>query len=67
MSRGVSVEMIFNEETAQMDCKWMPAPPYSLKKIEKIRQEYEPWRNEIVMEWAQRNKKEVMLVTRMPD
>jgi hypothetical protein len=63
MSCGVSVEMIFNEETAQMDCKWTPAPPYTLKMIEKIREEYEPWRNEIVMEWAQRNKKKVMLLS----
>jgi DNA gyrase inhibitor GyrI len=67
MTCGVTVEMTFNEETAQMDCKWTPAPPYSLKKIEKIRKEYEPWRNEIVTAWAQRNKKKVMIVTRAPD
>jgi hypothetical protein len=66
MSCGVTVEMTFNEETARMDCKWTPEPPYPLKKIEKIRKEYEPWRNAILTAWAQRNKKKVMLVTPAP-
>jgi DNA gyrase inhibitor GyrI len=63
MSCGVTVEMTFNEQTAQIDCEWTPAPPYSLKKIERIREEYEPWRNGIMTAWAQRNKKNVMLLS----
>ncbi len=63
MSCGVTVEMTFNEETAQIDCEWTPPPPYSLRKIEKIRQEYEPWRDDIVTSWAHRNKKNVMLLS----
>lgn len=63
MSCGVTVEMTFNEETAQMHCYWLPPPPYSRRKIDKIRKEYEPWRNQIVTAWAQRNKKNVMLVS----
>jgi DNA gyrase inhibitor GyrI len=63
MSCGVTVEMTFNEQTAQMHYEWTPAPPYSLKKIKKIREEYEPWRNGIMAAWAQRNKKNVMLLS----
>jgi hypothetical protein len=63
MSCGVTVEMTFDEETAQMDCEWTPPPPYSLKTMKKIREEYEPWRNGIVKSWAQRNNKNVMLLS----
>ena len=63
MSCGVTVEMTFNEETAELNCEWSPPPPYSLKTIKKIREEYEPWRNGIMTAWAQRNKKNVMLLS----
>lgn len=63
MSCGVTVEMTFNEETAQMDCEWTPTPPYSRRKIEKIREEYEAWRNDIVTAWARRNRRNVMFLS----
>lgn len=63
MSCGVTVEMDFNEETADFKCAWTPDPPYSPAMIEKIREEYEPWRDEILLVWANRTGKKILCVT----
>lgn len=63
MSCGVTAEMDFNEETAQMNCQWTPAPPYSPATIEKVRAEYEPWRNEILEAWSKRTGKKTLCIT----
>jgi ABC-type cobalt transport system substrate-binding protein len=63
MSCGVTVEAEFDEETAAFKCEWSPSPPFSERLIEKIRREYEPWRNEIFENFAERTGKKVLLFT----
>lgn len=63
MSCGITCEMELNEETAEMTCEWDPDPPYSKSLIKKIKAEYEPWRNDILQQWAKRTGKKVMVIT----
>ena len=63
MKCGVTVEANFDEETAGFACVWTPGPPFSKKMIDRIRKEYEPWRNEIFEAWGKRTGKKVLVVT----
>lgn len=63
MSCGVTCEMIFDEVEGSFVCEWNPSPPYPKKIFNKIKNEYEPWRNQIIEDWSKRTGKEVVVVT----
>jgi hypothetical protein len=52
MSCRMTCTMLFDEETADLNCYWSHLPPWSRNKFEQISKEYEPWRNQIVEAWA---------------
>lgn len=63
MKCGVSVEARFNEENANFSCTWTPEPPFTKKMHDRIKKEYEPWRNEIFDQWSKKTGNKVLLVT----
>lgn len=66
MSYGQRVVMNLCEATGKMRCAWDEPPPNTPphdELVKLIRAEYEPWRNEILTAWAERNNKRVMIVS----
>ena len=60
LSCGITVTMLFDEETANFDCEWSERPTKAL--LPAIEKEYLPWRNEIFAAWAERTGKKILLV-----
>ena len=63
MSCGVKVVMTLVEKDCAMSCEWSPSPPFSKSLIKRIRAEYEPWRDDIIKSWGERNGKKVLCIT----
>jgi hypothetical protein len=60
LSCGLTVTLMIEEATGAISCEWSDHP--SKATLSSIKNEYVPWRNEIVKAWAHRNGKRVLLV-----
>ena len=61
MSMGITCRLSMNG--GQFTCYWTPPPPYSRKACKRIAREYEPWRNRIIADYAQKTGQRVMVIT----
>lgn len=54
-SVGVTIEMVFDEQTARFECAFSPAPPFSPAVRKQVIAEYLPWRDLIIEACSKRS------------
>jgi len=61
MSMGITCRLSMDD--GKIKCHWAPPPPYSREVCKQIAREYEPWRNRIIADYAQKTGTRVTVIT----